>query len=279
MLLDAVHASGRLLYHLLGAESVETHAGDALVRGYALGADEGRPVVLVHGLGDTVATWHTILAELAARRPVLALDLPPFGRSRLDGRDHLVAREHADVVAQAVREHGDPPVLAVGHSLGGWVVQWLAHDHPHLVDRVAMLAPGGARLPGSLEAVDVLTPATPNETRAYLDTLWYEPPLAIELFVREALDRLHSPPLRAFLAASTRATTLGLDDLAAIDAPGTVVWGHQDTLLDPGTPAWLDEGWGGVLEHTYLARSAHMVHQDRPRATLKRLLDLAGVDP
>lgn len=274
MLVDLLHAGGRLAYRAQGARPVEVPVDGARMAGFAFDGPGLRPVVLLHGLGDASTTWHTLVRRLSERAPVLAVDLPPFGRSKLSEGHHLVPREHARRVARVIRRAVDPPAVVVGHSMGGWVAQWLAHDAPELVDAVAMLAPGGARLPGSLTAVDLLTPVTVEEARAYLDTLWYEPPPLRELFVRDALERLHRPSVRAFLENSTSPHTLGSDQLADIHVPGLVVWGHEERLLDPGTPAFLDEHWGAELAHAYLARAAHMVHHDRPRAVLARLLDL-----
>lgn len=276
MLVDLLHAGGRLAYRARGARTVEASVDGARLAGFAFEGPPAQPIVLLHGLGDTATTWHALVEGLREHAPVLAVDLPPFGRSTLDEGAHLTPREHARRVAELVEREGDPPATVVGHSMGGWVAQWLAHDAPELVDAVAMLAPGGARLPGSLAAVDLLTPVTREETRAYLDTLWYEPPPFRDLFVRDALDRLHSRPIRAFLENSTRTSTLGPDQLEGIEVPGLVVWGHQDRLLDAGTPAYLDEHWGADLEHAYLARAAHMVHHDRPLAVLSRLVDLVA---
>src|SRR5260370_41592972 len=41
-----------------------------------------RTVVLLHGFGDTHATWRHVVPVLARRHRVVALDLPGFGASR-----------------------------------------------------------------------------------------------------------------------------------------------------------------------------------------------------
>lgn len=276
VLVDLLHAGGRMAFRARGARPVEAVLEGARLAGFAFEGPEGAPIVLLHGLGDASTTWHPLVSRLREHAPLLAVDLPPFGRSQLSEGEHLLPREHARLVAQLLEDRIERPATVVGHSMGGWVAQWLAHDAPELVDRVAMLAPGGARLPGSLTAVDLLTPVTVEEARAYLDTLWYEAPPLRELFVRDALERLHRPSIRAFLEHSTRTSTLSPEQLGEIETPGLVVWGHEERLLDPGTPAYLDEHWGVGLEHAYLARAAHMVHHDRPRAVLDRLLDLVA---
>ncbi len=48
---------------------------------YQLGDPNAPALVLLHGLGDEADTWRYVLAGIAERRRVIALDLPGFGRS------------------------------------------------------------------------------------------------------------------------------------------------------------------------------------------------------
>src|SRR3954463_2179983 len=48
---------------------------------YVVDAGEGPPVVLVHGYGDTADGWRRVVPGLLERHRVIALDVPPFGRS------------------------------------------------------------------------------------------------------------------------------------------------------------------------------------------------------
>ncbi|CAA9398098.1 MAG: hypothetical protein AVDCRST_MAG35-747, partial [uncultured Quadrisphaera sp.] len=51
----------------------------------------GQPVVLVHGVGSSSAYFRRLVAVLARTRPVVALDLPGFGRSATPRRPLTVA--------------------------------------------------------------------------------------------------------------------------------------------------------------------------------------------
>jgi hypothetical protein len=105
-------------------------------------------------------------------------------------------------------------------------------------------------------------PVDLDEARDYLRKLWHDGIPLKGLGARDALARLHSPPVRSFLHAATREQTLDPDQHAAIDVPGLVAWGRLDTLLDGRTPA-------------LLARAGHMVHQDRLATVRRHLLHLA----
>lgn len=99
-----------------------------------------RPVfVLTHGLGGRWQHWTENILGLAEHGRVIAVDLPGFGRSGpLPGGYSIDA--FADAIAELIRELGLPPVVLVGHSLGGPVSVRLASRHPDLVGAVVLAA-------------------------------------------------------------------------------------------------------------------------------------------
>lgn len=277
MLVETLQAAVRAYYHVLGGQRIELTASGATVGGFRFDPEEGEPertVVLVHGLGDASTTWYRLVPALRGEARLLLPDLPPFGLAELAERYALAPHEHAELLATVLDEHAVGPTTVVGQSMGGWVVQWLAHERPELVDAAVLVATAGARLEGSFDAVDLLTPHSPEAAQRYLDALWHERPLGISAVLGEVLDRLHSPEIRAFLAKTAREHTLDEEQMAEIEVPLHVVWGREDDLLDEGTPAFFAEHWGGPVDRSYLARAGHMVHQERPGALLAVL---AGV--
>ena len=66
-------ARGRELPHrLLDVMGVPT---------YAVDAGEGPPILLIHGYGDTADGWRRVVPGLVSSHRVVAVDVPPFGRS------------------------------------------------------------------------------------------------------------------------------------------------------------------------------------------------------
>src|SRR5436190_11452337 len=61
-----------LLHRLIDVQGVPTFLYDA---------GDGPPVVLIHGYGDTADSWRRVVPGLLSRHRVVALDVPPFGRS------------------------------------------------------------------------------------------------------------------------------------------------------------------------------------------------------
>ena len=101
----------------------------------------GKPLLLIHGLGGHWQSWNPILDDLAARREVIAVDLPGFGQSpRLAGETSI--RTLADEIAVFLDTHGLSGIDAVGSSMGARLVLELAR-RGGIVGGVVSLNPGG----------------------------------------------------------------------------------------------------------------------------------------
>src|SRR6476620_11803126 len=85
----------------------------------------GGPLLLVHGLGAGWRSWAPILDELAARREVIAVDLPGFGETP-PLTDEVSIATLTDSVADFIGELGLDGVSTVGQSMSGRMVLELA---------------------------------------------------------------------------------------------------------------------------------------------------------
>ena len=88
----------------------------------------GPPLVLVHGITESRATWDPLIPDLARDHTVVAIDMRGHGASAL--APSYDARVMADDVAAVVADLGLADPLAVGHSMGGIVVTAFAGAHP-----------------------------------------------------------------------------------------------------------------------------------------------------
>jgi pimeloyl-ACP methyl ester carboxylesterase len=99
-------------------------------------ADDGDPlappILLVHGIIGSRATWSWLVGELAERFRVLRLDLRGHGLSdRAPGR-YAADGYVADAIAALEQAAGRPCVI-VGHSLGGAIAATIAQRRPDLL--------------------------------------------------------------------------------------------------------------------------------------------------
>jgi pimeloyl-ACP methyl ester carboxylesterase len=220
-----------------------------------LSAGRGRrTVVLLHGFGDTHATWRNVVPALARRHRVVALDLPGFGASRalpgalLDGQ---VAAIGGVLDALGV----DGPVALAGNSMGGAAALRFALAHPERTERVVAIAPAGLgvgvpiwwrMLSGQLlslrlvlMALEVVPPPFVESVarQIFLRLVVHDPARIDRATLRELGRRYRTRrdiedlyQLGHLLVAELASGTL-LDRAEALDIPLLVIWGRQDRLV------------------------------------------------
>ena len=109
-------------------------------------AGTGEPVLLIHGLGATKASFLPTIEALAQSHRPIAVDLPGFG----DSDKPLWGAYDAPFFARAMTALLDALELdsahVVGNSMGGRVALELGLSHPDRVGRIVLLAPSLAWL-------------------------------------------------------------------------------------------------------------------------------------
>ena len=128
-----------------------------------LGRRDGVPLVLLQHFTGTMDTWDPDVVDgLAAARPVILFD--NTGVSRSSGTTPDNARDMARHALAFIRALGLEQVDLLGFSLGGFVAQILAAEHPDLVRRVILAGTGPeggegiANLPQVLEQAQQHSP-------------------------------------------------------------------------------------------------------------------------
>lgn len=106
-----------------------------------LSAGSGAPVIAIHGLGATKASFLPTVAALADGFRVTALDLPGFGDSDKPLGAPYDARWFASSVVELLDALGLERASLIGNSLGGRVALEVGLRHPERVDRLVLLAP------------------------------------------------------------------------------------------------------------------------------------------
>ncbi len=106
-------------------------------------AGSGPPLLLIHGIGDSSATWRTVLPILARKHLVIAPDLLGHGTSAKPRADYSVAA-YANGMRDLLGVLGIDRVTLVGHSLGGGVAMQFAYQFPEKTERMVLVATGGA---------------------------------------------------------------------------------------------------------------------------------------
>lgn len=198
-----------------------------IVDGHRVGlrvAGDGEPLVLLHGIGRSLADWDLVLPTLAERYTVYAMDLEGFGaterftdRLSLAGQAALVRR-----TLQAVGEHR--PVRVIGNSLGGAVAMRFAADDPDRIVALVLLSAAGFG-PDASFGLRVLT-------------LWGVGPLLLHAGRLSAIVQI-----RAMFADPRQATRERIEELAALSRRPGAARSFLEMIHDLGAWSGVHEEW------------------------------------
>jgi poly(3-hydroxyoctanoate) depolymerase len=136
-------------------------------------AGEGRPLLLIMGVGGNIEMWHPFDRELQARGiQTISFDAPGTGESGELDRPRRM-RWLARMVEHLLDELGHEQVDVLGISWGGALAQQLARQAPDRVGRLVLAAtaagmPGFGGVPGNPSALIALLGARRYRDPDYL---------------------------------------------------------------------------------------------------------------
>lgn len=136
-------------------ETVDTAPGESFRRlsfglkggrmaGIALGVETANPdIVFLHATGFNARTYRALLAPLAERFHVWALDARGHGLSTLPAGvfGYTSWRRHRDDLIAVLEKHCTAPVTLAGHSMGATVSLLAAGKRTDLVSGLALIEP------------------------------------------------------------------------------------------------------------------------------------------
>jgi pimeloyl-ACP methyl ester carboxylesterase len=218
---------------------------------------EGPPVLLLHGFADTADCWRRVVPGLVRHHRVVAIDIPPFGRSGqppMRQRHSLV--DYYQEFFQALAESLDlDKAVIVGHSLGGAIALTIALDHPERVDRLVLVAPAGLgeRAPWWWQAIAgrylnwPLLLRLPNPlagqairagVRGFLEERLVYDRRRMGQVIDHFVDLYGSRQQFEAMIAAGRSLIPGYDGMlirraSELKAPVTLIWGREDRLASP----------------------------------------------
>ena len=199
---------------------------------------EGRPLLMINGLGGNVEMWGTAEERLSTFATTIVFDAPGSGRSPALSWPVSI-RRLAHVVAGALDELGHDQVDVLGFSLGGLIAQELARAERPRIRRLALVATacGWGSMPGTLQALALISMPMRYHSRVFYEQTrsLVSPADAALLRRHEALSdaRLGHPPSIAGYMAQLWAGALwsSLAWLPSVHVPTLVLHGAGDQLV------------------------------------------------
>ncbi|MEU3793660.1 alpha/beta fold hydrolase [Streptomyces fructofermentans] len=256
-------------------------------------AGEGPALVLVHGIGDSSATWAELVPRLARTHTVVAPDLLGHGASDKPRADYSVAA-YANGLRDLLSTLGIERATLLGHSLGGGVAMQFAYQFPERTERLVLVSAGGVgrevnpvlravSLPGAHLALSALRlPGMALQARMFAHlTRWLDTDLgqdAAELLT--LVDALPDETSRSAFIRTLRAVVdwrgqvVTMLDRCYLTAgmPTLLIWGDRDSVVPvrhaygaheamPGSRLEIFEGAGHFPFHSDAARFASLVEE------------------
>jgi pimeloyl-ACP methyl ester carboxylesterase len=93
---------------------------------------KGKPVMLVHGFGETADVWKQQVDYLENNYTLIVPDLPGSGRSAII--DDMSMEGMAEVLNSILETEGWKRVALIGHSMGGYITLAFAAKFPGLLN-------------------------------------------------------------------------------------------------------------------------------------------------
>lgn len=241
--------------------------------------------VLLHGFGASTFSWEPQLDLLGDGGLVIALDRPAFGLTSRPlpgswrGPNPYSVNANVEQTVGLMDELGIERAVLIGHSAGAVIAVETALAHPDRVSALILEAPAidearslpswasallrspQARRIGPLLVRRVAQPSSDDVIRsAYADPSSVSSE-TIAGYRRPLLARDWDRGLWELLAAPRpQRTARSLDDLTV---PTLVVWGSEDTWVDPENSRRVAEAIPGAVA-VEIEGAGHLPHEEEP---------------
>ena len=216
------------------------------------GDPAGPPVVFLHGVTDSWLSFEGTMERLPGAIRAIAVSQRGHGNSSRPDAGYRMEDFSGDVL-RFMDALELPAAVIVGHSMGSFVAQRFAADHPERTKGIALMgsAPGMARnyiVREMLWALDAMVdPIDPAFVREFQASTLARPvdPVLFHAVVAESLKvpvRVWRDAFRSFLDVDHDAI------LGSIQAPALITWGSCDAIFSADEQAALrDRIPGGRL--------------------------------
>jgi pimeloyl-ACP methyl ester carboxylesterase len=251
---------------------------------------QGRPLVLIAGVGYGAWFWRWVIPDLARRYRVIVFDNRGAGGSDKPDGPYTVPMLAADATG-LLDGLGITGACVLGHSLGGFVAQELAVLRPDLVGRLILASTnhGGMNVvPITPEALKVLTDRSgdPGDLiRRGIDIAtapgWAkaQPGIVQELIDYRLTNPVPPPQYAAQVLAGAGMAQLSdaqvKERLAALTMPALILFGEHDRVVPPGN-AGLLAGKMPDARVVLLPGVGHIFPIEDPGATVRAVTDFLG---
>jgi pimeloyl-ACP methyl ester carboxylesterase len=244
--------------------------------------------ILIHGFLSSTFSYRRLIPLLAKQGTVIALDLPPFGKSEKSTTFTYSYKNLANLIIRLIEHLQLCNVVLVGHSMGGQISLYVSRLRPDLIDRSVLLCSSGY----------LSRSAFPLVYSSYLPFFYL---YMKNWFVRRGvlqnlLNVVHDTDLiddemmqgyaapfyddRIFQALTRmirdREGDLASHELRKIQTPTLLIWGEEDRVV----PISVGKRLHSDLENsTFISyeRAGHLLPEEKPQHVYENILNFVDM--
>lgn len=247
-------------------------------------------LVLIHGFLSSSFSFRRLVPLLTKDYTVLAIDLPPFGKSE-KSKEFVYSYENmAKVVISLLEKLGINRTVLIGHSMGGQISLNISHQKPELVEKVVLLCSSGylKRMHRSII----------YSSRIPYFYLWLKYWLARQGPIKNLLNVVYDHSLiddemiagytepfyddQIFVALTRmirdREGDLAAEILRKIDTPSLLIWGEEDKVVPVEIGRRLHKDLPNSKLITY-KETGHLLPEEKPQHVHDNILDFLQTSP
>jgi pimeloyl-ACP methyl ester carboxylesterase len=255
---------------------------------------EGRPLVLLHGLGGSAYSWRYVADYFAKSYRVITIDLKGFGSSDKPPDQAYSPLDHGRIISRFIREKGLTGVVLVGNSLGGIVAlvtyMELAAGSAHPVQALILLnAPAyDQRIPFYIKMMRIpvlnrlALGVIPKQflVRQVLKIAYGDPARVPEESIRAyACYRRLPGATQAIIQTARQLVPDNVDELTPkykeMDLPVLVLWGEADRIVLPAVGRRLAADLPRA-RFAAIPGCGHMPQEECPAETIRLMAEFLG---
>lgn len=252
------------------------------IRIHYLESGVGEPLLLIHGIGQSLYTWRRVFSELSENYRVIAIDLPGHGYSGRPENFCYSMDEMADLLHGFLVEKDIRSAHMVGFSTGSmYMLRFLTLYHECVANCIA-IAPGGVtkQMPGLIRSLQSPVKAvftrnlfSAGDVRKMLRECVYDQTAMDERAVRQYYQPISDGLSREALMYAVQNFDMKhvTDGLREIDHEVLLLWGREDRWHTANNSVFFQ----GILQNGryFLIRNAgHIVQEDAPGKLLEVIL-------
>lgn len=244
--------------------------------------------VLIHGFLSSTFSYRRLIPLLAQHGTVVALDLPPFGKSDKSKDFTYSYKNMSNIVISLVEHLHLSNIILVGHSMGGQIALYISKQRPDLVDKTVLICSSGYLPKSHFSLV----------CSSYLPFfyLYIKNWLVRSGVLKNLLNVIHDRSLiddemmqgyaapffdeRIFHALTRmirdREGDLPSCELQQIKIPSLLIWGEEDTVV----PVSVGKRLHSDLENSRFIsyeKAGHLLPEERPQHVYENIMEFAGI--